>query len=79
MGSIKEKAEIYTLIFGSNKIINCNGTVLYRNKKGKLDEKTIIEMSVRMQELFYRRLLAYRQKPRLNHVPIDIAKLSHLW
>lgn len=45
MGSEKVKAENYNLNFGTNIIHNCNGTVIYKTKKGKEEELFILEKS----------------------------------
>ena len=46
MGSEKVKAENYNLNFGTNIIRNCNGTVIYKTRKGKKKELFILEKNV---------------------------------
>ena len=46
MGSERVKAENYNLDFGTNIIRNCNGTVIYRTRKGKEKELFILEKNV---------------------------------
>ena len=46
MGSERVKAENYNLNFGTNIIRNCNGTVIYKTRKGKEKELFILEKNV---------------------------------